>query len=191
MRSPFTGEMALPLGSLTRENSILFQASEAEPAEQEILGALEALPAGAILVVEFAGVRVSSEAARQLLARALRRLRSGELQDRFLILAGLGSSRYNVEVMLQGEDLVAVERGGEPPGTHLIGRVESALATTFTTLASRSLATASEIRDELGLNSTQAATNRLSALVKAALARRVTEQPLEAGGREYVYAAVQ
>ncbi|MDH3292055.1 MAG: hypothetical protein OEQ75_13685, partial [Gemmatimonadota bacterium] len=111
--------------------------------------------------------------------------------DRYIVLSGLGSSRYNVEVMLQGEGLVTVERAVEPPESRLVGRVEPSVAQTFTALAARGIATASEVRADLKLNSTQAATNRLAALVKSALARRVAEQPLEGGGREYVYAALQ
>lgn len=188
--TPFGGDTPLAVASIAGGAPALFEAGDAQAAEVAVLDALQVLEPGGVLVVDFDAVKVSSEAARQLLGRAIRRLRSGEIDDRFLVLSRLGSSRYNVEVMLQGEELAAVERTLEAPGARLIGRFEPAVEQTFNFLLSRSVATASELREALGLNSTQAAANRLAVLTKAALARRVTEQPLEGGGREYVYAAV-
>jgi hypothetical protein len=186
----FSDEVTLNLTTLVDEE-VLFEAREAEAAEQAILSSMERLQPGALLVFDLGGVRVSSEAARQLLRRVLHRLRSGEIIDRYIVLRGLGSSRYNVEVMLQGEGLASVERTQEAPRWRLLGRLEPALVETFQALASRPTATAKVLRKDLKLKSTQAATNRLATLTKAALARRVTEQSLEGGGREYVYAAVR
>jgi|ERR1051325_9009273 hypothetical protein len=191
MTSPFTSEVSLRLAEVVSGSKDIFEASEAVPAEQAVLAALEALDPGGLLVLDFEGVRISSEAARQLLRRAMHRLRGGEITDRYLVLSRLlGGSRYNMEVMLQGEGLVGVERTSEPPGARLLGEIEPALEQTFVVLAARPTASASQIREKLGLNSTQAATNRLAALAKAALARRVTERSLEGGGREFIYAAV-
>jgi hypothetical protein len=186
----FSDEVTLNLTTLVDEE-VLFEAREAEAAEQAILSSMERLQPGALLVFDLGGVRVSSEAARQLLRRVLHRLRSGEIIDRYIVLRGLGSSRYNVEVMLQGEGLASVERTQEAPRWRLLGRLEPALVETFQALASRPTATAKVLRKDLKLKSTQAATNRLATLTKAALARRVTEQSLDGGGREYVYAAVR
>ena len=191
VNAPFSAERVLGLSALAGPQPDLFEAAEAAPMELVVLKEIQELPPGGLLVLDFGGIRVSSESARQLLRRVLHRLRSGELEDRFLVLSALRGSRYNVQVMLQGEDLVAVERLAESPGARLIGRPESALQQTFAALLARPVATASEIRDVLGLNSTQAATNRLSALVKAGGARRIAEQSLEGGGREFVFAAVQ
>ncbi len=189
---PFPESALVPLVNVVGQpTGDLFAAHEAGAAETVILEALERLGPGGLVTVDFEGVRVSSEAARQLLGRALRRVAGGEFADRFLILWRLGSSRYNTEVMLQGEGLVAVERVSEPPGAQLLGRFEPAVKDTFEFVLSKTVTTASEVKEELALESTAAATNRLSRLAKLALARRVAERAVPGGGREFVYAAVR
>jgi hypothetical protein len=191
MTSPFSREVTVSIAGLALGTNVMFEANEAEAAERAVLDTVEALEPGGLLVLDFDGIRVSSEAARQLLRRVLQRIRGGELSDRYLVVSKLGgSSRYNVEVMLQGEQLVCVERTSSPAGARLLGQVETALEQTFMALLARPMATANDLQGDLGLNSTQATTNRLAALTKSGLARRVTERPLKGGGREFIYAAV-
>lgn len=166
-----------------------FRAADTAQAEQSLLDTLEALPPGGLLEIDFTSVRISSEAARQLLKRALLRLRSGELADRFLVFGDLGDSQYNVDVMLVGEGLTAVERV-EDEGPQLRGVVDPAMRDTYTFLSSVPMATASIVQEHFGLGNVSTATNRLTNLAKLALARRVEQRPVSGGGREYVYAAV-
>ncbi|MBB4635973.1 hypothetical protein [Longimicrobium terrae] len=168
----------------------LFTRADTETAELALLERLEREPPGTLLTVDFSGVRISSEAARQLLRRAILRITGGELTERFLVLGDLGESRYNVEVMLAGESLVAVERSKDE-GAKARGAVDPAVRTTYDYLASKPTATASMVLNDLGLSAIAAATNRLSNLAKLGLARRVEQRPVSGGGREYVYAAVQ
>ena len=167
----------------------LFTASEATPLEAMLLERLEALPPSGLLAVNFEGVRVASEAARQLLRRALRRLVGGELEDRYLVLCRLGPNLYNIDVMLRREGLVAVERAD--PAARVMGEVDPATLETYAFLASQRTATAKSVQDKFGLQNISAATNRLTALSRLALARRVDQRPVPGGGREYIYAAVR
>lgn len=167
-----------------------FVASETERAEEALLNRLEALPAGGLLPVDLSEVRVSSEAARQLLRRALMRLAGGELADRYLVLLDLRDSYYNVDVMLASESLVAVERS-EESGPELRGAVEPAMRDTYRFLLSTCTTTASRVQEHFRLANISTATNRLTSLAKLAVARRVEQRPVAGGGREYVYAAVQ
>lgn len=169
---------------------ILFKGDEAAPHEEALLKRLETLPLGSLLAVDFGNVLISSEAARRLLRRALRRILSGELEDRYLLLDHLGPSRYNIEVMLKGEGLTMVERT-EEGGAVLLGPVEPAVRQTYEFLRERLVVTARDLQDGLGLPTISAATNRLTTLAKLALARRVGEEPVPGGGRQYVYAAVK
>jgi hypothetical protein len=168
----------------------LFTKADTEDAERRLLDTLDSLPPGSLLLIDFFGLRISSEAARQLLRRALLRITTGELTDRFLILGDLGDSLYNVDVMLIGESLTAVERS-EDEGPQLRGVVDPAIRDTYAYLAGKPVATASMVLNDLGLSTISAATNRLTTLTKLGLARRVTQRPVAGGGREYVYAAVQ
>lgn len=170
--------------------SSLFTAAEAMEAERALLDELDRLPTGGLLAIDFTGVRVSSEAARQLLRRALLRVTTGELKDRYIVLGDLGDSFYNVEIMLEGENLVAIERSADD-GPQLRGDVDPAVQTTYSHLVSVSEATASSVQNHFSLANISTATNRLTTLSKLGLARRVAHRPVAGGGREYVYAAVR
>jgi hypothetical protein len=168
----------------------LFTRADTEAAEIALLERLERAAPGTLLVVDFSTVRISSEAARQLLRRALLRIAGGEFADRYLVLGDLGESRYNVEVMLVGESLIAVERS-EDEGPKPRGAVDPAIRVTYEYVVSKPTATASMVLNDLGLTAIAAATNRLSNLARLGLARRVEQRPVQGGGREYVYAAVR
>ncbi len=166
----------------------LFTQDETTLMELELIARLETLVPGSLLAVDFKHVRIASEAARQLLRRALTRLTSGELADRYIVLMHLGASRYNVKVMLLSEGLVTVHR--TPHGPELLGQIEASAAETFAFVASNGLTSARDVLTNFELASIAAATNRLSALARLALARRVGQRVIPGGGREFLYAAV-
>lgn len=170
-------------------NSDLFEASDAVAAETEILKKLGALPEGGLLVVDFAKVRIASEAARQLLRRAIMRITSGEYRDRYVVLENLDRSRYSVDAMLRLEELTAVLRG--PSGPSLLGKRDRVAAETFDFVATGEAVTAKMVMDHFGLQNIAAATNRLASLAKLALVRRLGPRALPTGGREYVFSAVR
>ena len=186
----FTEGPPFRVRSHTARTRSLFTRVDTEHAEQALLSALEQLPVGGLLVVDLEGVRIASEAARQLLRRPLLRLTTGELADRYLVLRELGESIYNVEVMLQRESLVAVERS-ESEGPQLRGNVDVAVRATYELLTNVPTATASAVQESLQLANISTATNRLTTLAKLGLARRVEHRPVAGGGREFVYAAVR
>lgn len=169
---------------------VAFTSSDTAAAEQELLARLESLPRGTVLLVDFDAVRISSEAARQLLRRALLRISTGELDDRFLVLGDLDVSQYNVDVMLNGEALTVVERT-EDEGPQLRGRIDSAVQATYDFVLKNEFATAAMALRDLKLTNISTATNRLANLAKLGLARRVEQRPVPGGGREYVYAAIR
>lgn len=175
----------------TGDFEVLFTGAEAADKEAALIHVLESAPPGSLLPVSFEGVMISSEAARELLRRVLRRIMSGEIEDRFIVLERLGPSRYNVGLMLAGEGLTAVERPEEGCGSQLLGRAEAAVRQTYEFLLGCDVATARDVQEHFDLSSISTATNRLTKLAKLALARRVTEEPVPGGGRQYLYAAVR
>lgn len=186
---PFIETAAFKLKAHVR-TAAPFKDADTELAERALLDRLGELPPASLLTVDFSGVRISSESARRLLRRALLRLTGGELADRYLVLGDLGESQYNVEVMLSGESLIAVERSNDD-GPVLRGDVDQSVNDTYAYLCTVPVATASLVQDYLKLTNISTATNRLTTLAKLALARRVEQRPVSGGGREYVYAAVR
>lgn len=187
--TPFSATSVFRISEHVTERS-LFTASEASTAETALLEALDRLPEGGLLRIDFSGVRVSSEAARQLLRRALLRVTTGELKNRFIVLGDLGDSFYNVEVMLEGEGLVVVELSDDE-GPQLRGDVDPAVRATYSHLLTVSHATANSIQTHFALTNISTATNRLTTLSRLGLARRVDHRPVAGGGREFVYSAVR
>jgi len=186
---PFIEMDAFKLRSCLKTRSP-FKDADTVDAERALLERLDESPPSSLLAVDFSGVRISSEAARRLLRRALLRLSGGELVDKYLVLGDLGDSLYNVDVMLCGESLIAVERS-EDEGPVLRGDVDPAIQETYGYLRSVSEATASLVQNHFNLTNISTATNRLTTLAKLALARRVEQRPVAGGGREYVYTAVK
>lgn len=166
-----------------------FGEEQTAQAELRLLSALESLPQGGLIVIDFAETRIASEAARQLLKRALLRLGSGELEDRFVVLDHVEPSRYSVDAMLRREGLTAVERTASGP--RLIGKQDPVAVATFEFVAGGDEVTAKAVMDKFDLQNIAAATNRLSSLAKMGLVRRTGPRPLPTGGREYVFAAVR
>ena len=174
---------------LKDQAGLLFTADDSRSIEEDLLRRLLQLPPGGLLLIDFEGARVASEAARQLLRRALLRTTSGELEDRFLLLTHLDRSRYSVDAMLRKEGLTMVERC--PEGPRLIGQVERVVEQTFEYVAAKDEVTASMVQNHFALQAIAAATNRLTALWKLALVRRHGPRSLQGGGREYLFSAVQ
>lgn len=177
------------LRDLWTQPAPLFLDVEATPLETALLHRLHELPPGSLLPLDFGDVRIASEAARQLIRRAIIRLSSGELPERYIVLINLNRNRYNLEAMLQREGLVTVER--TPAGPKLIGRVERAAEETFDFAAALNAVTASMVQERFGLQGIAAATNRLTNLAKLALIRNIGPRSLSAGGREFLFAAVR
>ena len=181
---------ANPFKLRTHTKAIAFTQADVANAEKALLHVLSQLPTGGLLPIDFDRVRISSEAARQFLLRAMLRINGGELHDRYLVLGDLNESAYNVQVMLETESLVAVERS-DGRGPQLRGDVDPAMRDTYDYLLTVPTATASMVQAALSLGNISTATNRLTNLSKLGVARRIDHRPVAGGGREYVYAPVR
>jgi len=185
----FVNASPFVLRELWTPNAPLFLDVEAVPLESALLQRLQELAPGGLLPLDFGDVRIASEAARQLVRRAIIRLSSGELPERYIVLINLDRSRYNLEAMLRREGLVTVERTAAGP--RLIGRVERVAEETFDFAAALNAVTASMVQERFGLQGIAAANNRLTSLWKLALLRRADARSLPGGGREFLFAAVK
>jgi hypothetical protein len=168
----------------------LYTADDATELEAALLHRLELLPPGGVLVVDFNGVRIASDAARRLLGRAVRRIGGGgELEDRYIVITRVGLTSYNVEVMLEREGLTVVQRTADGSSAQLMGRLDPAVKETYEFLRKTKTATAHDVHREFN-QTIQAATNRLTKLFRLGLARRVAQEAASGGGRQFVYAAL-
>jgi len=174
-----------------RDSLLLISEEQTIEIEARLLAALDALPVGGLLPLDLEGVQLSSEAARQLLRRAIRRVCSGELHDRFLILQNLRRGRYSVEAMLKLEGLTIVERIAEGHRPALLGKVDPVVKETYDFLMRNGDATARDVVEEFKLNTVSAGTNRLTTLNGLGLARKMAQEGLPSGGIQYRFAPVR
>jgi hypothetical protein len=187
--NPRPVEAIFAISQVDGVGELLFLPEEGARVREPLRRALKALPVGGRLVVDFGGVKVASDAARSFLAVVLKEIGKDPL-GRSLVLDKLGPSRYSVKVMLQDEKLTAVTRREGRKGAELLGRQDRVVVETYDYLAARGSATAADIRDHFGLNSTSVATNRLVSLADRGLAVRIGQEAVEGGGMQYRYQAV-
>lgn len=169
----------------------LFTDEDGAAIEAALLERLEQMPPGSLLVIDLSGIRVASAAARRILRRALLRVTGGELADRFLAVTGMSETRYSVKVMLESEGLTLVERPAEGGPARLLGKIDPAVEETYGFVSGVPRATAHDVMKQFEQRTISAATNRLTRLASLGLARRVDQEIIEGGGRQYVYAAVR
>lgn len=188
MNAPYD-EQVFPVREYTSGRTDFLFADETEQLERALLARLRRLESGCTLVVDFDGINMASDAARQFLLQSLRQVQGGELVDRGIVLTNLGRGLYNIEAMLLSERVTAVERTSDSDA-RLLGEVDPAAVETYALLVKQRTTTASEVRRTLNLNTIAAATNRLTKLSKLGAARRVGQEPVEGGGLQYRYAAI-
>lgn len=169
-------------------------ADDVRDAESALLGVVASAPQGTIIRVDFSEVSIASEAVRGLLRRPLRRIHGGEqaeAPERYIVLENVGRNWHSLEVTLRYEDLVSIAYRAASSEPELAGKADPAMAETYEFVRSVPDATAKLVMVRFGLNTIAAASNRLASLLKSALVRRVEERPTGAGGRQYVYTAVE
>lgn len=174
-----------------QKNLLLFTGDDARPVEAALLARLEAVRPGSVLPVDFTSVRVASEAVRQLLRRAIKRIVTDAEEGRFIVLDHLSHSRYNVDVTLRGEGLTAVERLHDGTSARLLGQIDPAVRETYLFALAQGEVRAKDVLEHFELAAISTATNRLANLAKLGLAYRTSAESIAGGGRQYVYAAVK
>ena len=128
--------------------------------------------------------------ADELMTRVLRRIRSGELGTRFILLQDLSPSvEENLAAVFAIRDLVCpklTKRGK----SELLGKIGPELAETYQLAVRKGTITARDvmaIAPDVGIS---AISNRLAKLQAMGLLVRTKEGAPESGGRQFVYQAV-
>jgi hypothetical protein len=151
-----------------------------------IARALEAMPAGDVMTLDFSGVGiVDFSCADECLAKLVTRLIAGEFGMKYLRLSGLGESqRENIQVALERKRLPALLVGPDD-SWDCQGTVTPHLRETLRLVMTRRRMSARELAQLLALELTTAST-RLGSLHRQRLVKR-REQAIGEGGREFIY----
>lgn len=156
-----------------------------------LLAHLAASEPDSILPVDFGKVIfMDFSCADELMTRVLRRIRSGELGTRFILLQDISPSvEENLAAVFAIRDLVCPKRtqGGT---IELLGKIGPELTETYQLAVRKGKMTARDvlaIAPDVGIS---AISNRLAKLQTMGLLVRTQEGAPESGGRQFVYQAV-
>lgn len=154
---------------------------------------LEGLPTERVVPLSFSGIDfLDFSCADEFLAKILRRIRSGELEGKFIVIKNASETVLeNIEIALRERDCCCPleDAAGK---IRPIGKISDPLSRTYHFSLSRRKITTNDVfehfkREALALS---AASNRLVSLNRMGLLYRVTEASSEHGGKQYIYEAV-
>jgi hypothetical protein len=156
-----------------------------------LLAQLEASEPDSILPVDFGKVNfIDFSCADELMTRVLRRIKSGELGTRFILLQDIPPSvEENLAAVFAIRDLVCprLTKGGK---IELLGKIGPELAETYNLAVRKGTITARDvmaIAPDVGIS---AISNRLAKLQTMGLLVRTKEGAPASGGRQFIYQAV-
>lgn len=169
---------------------ILNGRKEGRELAEGLLAHLAEVEPDSIVPVAFGKVAfVDFSCADELMTRVLRRIRSGELGTRFIVLQEMSTSvEENIAAALELRELVCPKLTKEG-GVELLGKIGPELKDTYKLAVRKGKITARDvtgIAPDVGIS---AISNRLAKLQAMGLLMRTKEVSLE-GGRQFVYAPV-
>lgn len=172
-------------------SEILSGRDEGKTLAQVVLNHLEELEPDSILPLDLSDVKfIDFSCADEFLTKIIRRIISGELGTRFILLQGMSVNvEENFSAVFKIRELVCpkTSKGGK---VELLGRVGAELAETYMLAAKKGKITASDVRAIAPRVGLSAISNRLTRLYKMRLLMRVKEVGVETGGRQFVYVPV-
>lgn len=159
---------------------------------EEIIKKLEGDAVDMILPLDLSKVKfLDFSFADEMLGRLLRRILSGDLGERFVVLEGLSDSvKENLHIALKERELVCVsiKRNSD---IEILGKVSEELKNTYFAAVNKGKITARDIFEMDKMDNISAASNRLTRLREMGLLTKAKDEVVTGGGRQYVYEPVR
>ena len=189
--SPMAGLKRQKPYTVEGRTELLNGRQEGRELADRLLAQLEASEPDSILPVDFGKVNfIDFSCADELMTRVLRRIKSGELGTRFILLQDIPPSvEENLAAVFAIRDLVCprLTKGGK---IELLGKIGPELAETYNLAVRKGTITARDvmaIAPDVGIS---AISNRLAKLQTMGLLVRTKEGAPASGGRQFIYQAV-
>ncbi|BDI31496.1 hypothetical protein CCAX7_35470 [Capsulimonas corticalis] len=182
--------LRLPPYAIPFPDEILHGRSPGKAIREIVTEHIEELPANSVLPLDFEGVRfVDYSFSDEFVAKLVKRIAGGDLVGKFVVLYHLSDLvRENIQAALTLRQLVAVHQRTNGD-VELLGRVNEETLDTFNLARTKGKLTARDLSIDGNLSIT-ASSNRLSRLTDMGIMARVSNIPVEAGGRQYVFSAI-
>jgi hypothetical protein len=174
------------------QTNILSGRDEGRMLAETALQYLQSLEPDSVLPLDFSKVRfIDFSCVDEFLTRILRRIVSGELGTRFIVLQGMTPTvEESIAAVFAIRELVCpkITKDGE---IELIGKIGTELMETYRLAAKRGRITARDVKEIAPRVGTSAISNRLAKLQKMGLLVRRSEVGMESGGRQFIYEPVR
>jgi len=159
---------------------------------EDLLRRFEREAPDVVLPLNFTKVRVVDFSfADEMICRILRRILSGDLGEKYIVLESLGDShKENISVALRERELVCVYIKPDT-GTEILGKISEELKNTYFAAVNKGKITARDILDLEGMENISAASNRLSRLKDMGLLTKANDEIVTGGGWQYIYEPVK
>ncbi|MDD5703370.1 MAG: hypothetical protein PHU23_15155 [Dehalococcoidales bacterium] len=131
--------------------------------------------------------------ADEFLCRIIRRILSGDLGEKYIIVESLtDSQKENINVAFKERELVCVYVKPDS-SAEILGKISDELKKTYLAAVDKGKITARDVLDmetseNIGIS---AASNRLTRLKEFGLLRKTTDEVVTGGGRQYVYEPIR
>lgn len=178
------------------EHDILNGREQGKRIREEILKRLARESLDIILPLNFERVKfIDFSFADEMLGTLLRRILSGELGERYIVLESLNNSlKENIDVALKARELVCVyvnARGED----EILGKLSEQLRETYFAAVRKGKITAREVLNQFenlhSMHHISAASNRLTRLQEMGLLCKTKDEVVNGGGRQYVYEPIR
>lgn len=166
--------------------------SDVAQVRDEILKRLEAEPLDIILPLNFSKVRfIDFSASDEIVCRVIRRILSGELGERYIILNELAESlKENIHVALKERELVCSFVHTDF-SVEVLGKISDELKTTYLKTVQKGKISARDVFESESLQNISAASNRLTRLKDMGLLTKSKDEVVAGGGRQFIYEPIR
>lgn len=184
--------MLKKIAAFTIDQEMLSGRTEGTRIREDIIKKLESEVVDIILPLDFNKVKfIDFSFADEMLGRLLRRIMSGDLGDKFVVLEGLSDSlRENLCVALKERELVCVfvKPNSE---VEILGKLSEELKNTYFAAVKKGKITTRDIFEIDKMDNVSAASNRLTRLKEMGLLTKAKDEVVIGGGRQYVYEPIR
>jgi len=175
-------------------DKILNGRDQGKALREKILAHLEKEPVDIIMPISFEHVDfMDYSLTDEMLCKLIRRIISGELGERYIVVESLNESlKENINVALKERELccVYVKSDGK---VEILGKLSTPLRETYEYAVEQKKITTRDIFDvkKFNLENISAASNRLTRLEKLGLLHNNKDEVVEGGGRQFVFEAIK
>ena len=176
------------------EKNILGGRPAGENIREQVIAQLKSNPLDSIMPIDFGQVQfMDYSCADELVCKLVRRVMIRDFGERYILISGVNEIvKENLTAALKERGLV-VSGVDEKNQVILYGEISQEMRDTYMFVVAKETFTARDLA-ESGLvveNKINSASNRISNLDDMALVRKVNQENIGGGGRQYIYEAVR